>query len=219
MPGYTPQRNDFDYIREVSVRVPEILQELRTETANLPGAGMQVSVEQAQFLALMVRLIDAQRCLEVGTFTGGSSLAVAMALPEDGRLWCCDVSKEYTDVARRYWQAAGVSEKITLTLGPAVETLQGKIDEGEAGSYDLAFIDADKTNYDKYYELCLTLLRPGGVVMIDNVLWHGAAADPKVDDPDTNSIKALNAKIGKDDRVDAVLLPIGDGHMTCRKRP
>lgn len=219
MPGYTPQRTDFDYIAKVSQREPEILRELRDETSKLPMAGMQVSAEQGRFLSMMVGLTGARRCVEVGTFTGSSSLAVALALPADGHLLCCDVSEEYTAVARRYWQAAGVAGKITLAIGPAVETLQAKVDGGEAGSYDLAFIDADKSNYDNYYELCLELLRPGGVVMVDNVLWHGAAADPNADDPDTNAIKALNAKIGKDDRVEAVLLPLGDGHMTCRKRP
>ncbi len=219
MPAYTPQRADFDYIRRVSQREPDILRELRDETSKLPMAGMQVSAAQGRFLALMVGLTGARRCVEVGTFTGASSLAVALALPADGALLCCDVSEKYTAVAQRYWQAAGVADKISLVIGPAVETLQGRINDGEGGSYDLAFIDADKSNYDNYYELCLELLRPGGVVMVDNVLWHGAAADPNADDPDTNAIKALNAKIGNDDRVEAVLLPLGDGHMTCRKRP
>ena len=219
MPGYTPQRADFDYIQQISQTAPQILQDLRDETSQLPHGGMQVSIEQGRFLALMVGLTGARRCIEVGTFTGASSLAVALALPADGTILCCDISDDYTAVARRYWQRAGVADKITLEIGPAVETLRAKISGGEAASYDLAFIDADKTNYDNYYELCLELLRPGGVVMVDNVLWHGAAADPEADTPDANAIKALNAKIGVDDRVEAVLLPIGDGHMVCRKRP
>ncbi|MHA1571754.1 MAG: O-methyltransferase, partial [Alphaproteobacteria bacterium] len=171
------------------------------------------------FLALMVGLVGARRCIEVGTFTGSSSLAVALALPAEGTILCCDISEEYTAVARRYWRRAGVTNKITLEIGPAAQTLRARISDGEAASYDLAFIDADKTNYDNYYELCLELLRPGGVVMIDNVLWHGAAADPRANTPDAKAIKALNAKIGVDDRVESVLLPLGDGHMVCRKLP
>lgn len=219
MPGYTPQSADFDYIREVSQREPKILRALRDETSKMPMAAMQVSPAQGRLLALMVGLTGARRCVEVGTFTGGSSLAVALALPADGTILCCDIDKGYTAVAERYWRAAGVADKITLAIGPAIETLRGKISDGQGASYDLAFIDADKSNYDNYYELCLELLRPGGVLMIDNVLWHGAAADPEADDPDTNAIKALNAKIGVDERVEAILLPLGDGHMICRKRP
>ena len=168
---------------------------------------------------LLVELIGARRTLEIGTFTGYSALAVALALPPDGRVVACDINEETAAVARRYWAEAGVADKIDLRLAPAGETLAGLIAEGRAGSFDFAFIDADKQGYDAYYEACLELLRPGGLIAVDNVLWDGAVADPERDDPDTRAIRALNEKIRDDRRVSLSLLPIGDGLTLARKRP
>jgi predicted O-methyltransferase YrrM len=207
-----------DYVRTHSLREPPLLGELRAETAKLPGAGMQISPEQGQFMALLVELIGARRTLEVGTFTGYSSLVVALALPADGRLIACDVSEEYTAVARRYWAKAGVADKIELRLAPATETLDRLLASGQAGSFDFAFIDADKGNYTAYYERCLTLLRQGGLLAVDNVLWSGDVADPKVKDEDTQAIRAINDRIAADQRVSMSLLPIGDGLTLARKR-
>jgi predicted O-methyltransferase YrrM len=206
----------YDYVLRVSVREPAILAELRAETAQLPGAGMQIGPEQGQFMALLVELIGARRTIEIGTFTGYSALAVALALPPDGKLIACDISEEYTRVARRYWAKAGVEHKIELRLGPAVDTL-GTL-ASSAGSFDFAFIDADKTSYDRYYEAVLQLLRPGGLVAIDNVLWGGAVADPKAQDEDTAAIRAFNDKLKGDNRVSLSLVPIGDGLTLARKR-
>ena len=207
-----------DYLRRVGVREPPLLARLREETRALPQGGMQISPEQGQFMALLVRIHGARRCLEIGTFTGYSALAVALALPADGKLLCCDVSAEFTAVARRYWQEAGVDRKIELRLGPALETLDRLLAQNRAGTYDFAFIDADKGNYDGYYERALRLVRPGGIVALDNVLWGGAVADPARTDPDTAALRALNEKIHADDRVEAAMLPIGDGLTLAVKR-
>jgi len=179
---------------------------------------MQISPDQGQFMALLVRLIGARRCLEIGTFTGYSALAVALALPADGRVVCCDVSEEYTAVARRAWASAGVVGKIDLHLAPARVTLDKLRAEGRRGSFDFAFIDADKENYDHYYEAALELVRIGGVIAIDNVLWSGAVIDPKKQDADTKALRALNRKLRDDQRVDISMLPLGDGLTLARIR-
>jgi caffeoyl-CoA O-methyltransferase len=207
-----------EYIRSVTLREPEILKRLRAETARLPNAMMQISAEQGQFMGMLMRLLGAKLTLEVGVFTGYSSTAVALALPEDGRIVACDVSEEYTSVARRYWREAGVEHKITLRLAPAVETLEGLLKEGQSGSFDFAFIDADKENYDRYYECALKLLRPGGLIALDNVLWHGRVLDEAAQDADTRAIRALNEKLHGDERVLVSLLPIGDGMTLAYKR-
>ncbi|EKV28635.1 O-methyltransferase, family 3 [Caenispirillum salinarum AK4] len=210
------------YMRTVGVREPTVLAELREETAGMAGAGMQTSPEQGQLLHLLVKLTAARRVLEVGTFTGYSSLWMALALPDDGgTVTCCDVSAEYTAVARRYWDRAGVSARMDLRLAPALDTLAALEAERAADgapSYDLAFIDADKENYADYYESALTLLRPGGLVAVDNVLWHGDVVDDAKDDADTRAIRAFNSLVADDDRVDHVLVPIGDGLTLARKR-
>jgi caffeoyl-CoA O-methyltransferase len=201
----------YDYLLKVSLREPAILQRLREETAQHPRAGMQISPEQGQFMQLLVQLMRAKTYLEIGVFTGYSSLAVALAMPEDGRIVACDVSEEFTSVARRYWQEAGVAANIDLRLAPAVQTLDALLEDGYAGSIDFAFIDADKTGYDAYYERTLRLLRPGGLVAFDNVLWGGAVADPDEQDADTVALRQLNEKLHTDERVFISMLPIGDG--------
>ena len=201
----------YAYLLENSLRETEVLRRLREETATMPWSGMQISPEQGQFMALLVELMGARRCLEVGTFTGYSALAVAQALPADGRLVACDINAETTAVARRYWQQAGVAEKIDLRIAPALETLDSLLSEGGAGSFDFAFIDADKTGYDAYYERCLALLRPGGLLAVDNVLWGGAVIDSDREDPDTAAIRQLNAKVASDQRVSCSMIPLGDG--------
>lgn len=206
-----------DYIHAVSLREPDVLRRLREETAKIKFAGMQISPEQGQFMALLVRLIGARRALEVGTFTGYSALAVALALPADGHVVACDISKEWTSIGQRYWQEAGVAGKIDLRLAPALETLDRLIRD-RAAPFDFAFIDADKENYDAYYERALQLVRPGGIIAIDNVLWSGAVADPERDDPETRAIDALNRKLLADQRIDFSLLPIGDGLTVARRR-
>lgn len=208
----------YDYLLTHGLREPAVLTALRAETRTIRGAGMQLSPEQGQFMALLVELIGAKRCVEVGTFTGYSALAVALALPEDGRVVACDVSEEWTSVGRRYWEEAGVAHKIDLRIAPATETLQALIDGGAAGTYDFAFIDADKSNYPTYYEQALTLLRPGGLIVVDNTLWSGSVADPEDQSDDTRAIRALNEKIHGDQRVSMSLVPIGDGAMLVRKR-
>ena len=207
-----------EYILRSTLRDNAVMRERRDETAKMPGAGMQTGADQVQFLQLLVRLTGARRCIEVGVFTGYSALGVALALPDDGRIVACDVSEEYTRVAKRYWERGGVAQKIDLYLAPATQTLDECIAAGESGRFDFAYIDADKTGYDAYYERCLTLLRPNGVIAIDNVLWSGRVADPGVTDEDTAALRALNAKIGRDERGDASLLSIGDGLMVVRKR-
>ena len=199
-------------------RESDVAARLREETARLPQAGMQIGPDQAEFLALLVRAIGAKRCIEIGTFTGMSALAVASALPDDGKLVCCDISEEWTSIARRYWTLAGVAARIDLRLAPALDTMRDLAAHGGKGAHDFAFIDADKSGYDAYYEACLELLRPSGLVVLDNMLWSGRVADASVHDADTDAIRTLNAKIHADQRVDATLLTLGDGVMLVRKR-
>ena len=208
----------YDYLLANSLREKPLFRKLREATAKLPMAGMQISPEQGQFMMLLVELIGAKKAIEIGTFTGYSGLCVATALPAKGHLWCCDVSEEYTSLARKFWKQAKIDKKITLTLAPATETIAKLLQSKHAGTFDFAFIDADKSNYDAYYEGALKLLRKGGLVAIDNVLWGGSVADPEKNSPDTRAIRKLNAKIHKDKRVTASLLPIGDGLTLARKR-
>ena len=206
------------YVRTTGIREPAVLARLREETASLPEANMQVAPEQGAFLALLAELIGARRCLEVGTFTGYSSLAVALALPDDGRIVCCDVSEEWTGIARRFWQEAGVVDKVDLRIAPATETLDALIADGEEETYDFAFVDADKPGYDGYYERLLRLVRPGGLIAFDNVLWGGRVADESETDDSTTALRALNEKLRGDERVSLVLLPVGDGMTLARRR-
>jgi caffeoyl-CoA O-methyltransferase len=208
----------YDYLLEVSLREPPLLARLREETAALPRSGMQISPEQGQFMALLAELVGARRVLEVGTFTGYSALVVALALPADGRIITCDVDEDMTAIARRYWAEAGVADKIDLRLGPAVDTLDALLADGGADTFDFAFVDADKESYDAYYERALALLRQGGLMVIDNVLWSGAVADPEQQDADTSALRALNAKLHGDQRVSLSLLPVSDGITLARKR-
>lgn len=208
----------YGYLQGISLREPDILQQLRQETANHPLKRMQIAPEQGQFMALLVKLMQAKKILEIGVFTGYSSLSMALALPSDGKLIACDQDAEVTSIAQRYWQAAGVDDRIHLHLAPALDTLQKLLDQGEASSFDLVFIDADKRNYDRYYELSLQLLRPGGLILVDNVLWDGKVADPEVTDPQTAAIRSFNAKRFEDDRIDLSLLPLADGLTLARKR-
>ncbi|BAZ13085.1 O-methyltransferase family protein [Calothrix sp. NIES-4071] len=210
------EKNLRDYLLSVSVREPEILTQLRHETAQHPMAIMQIAPEQGQFISLLVQLIGAKKTLEVGVFTGYSALVVALALPDDGKIVACDISEEYTQIARRYWEKAGVSHKIDLHIAPAVDTLD-KLIQTEAETFDFAFIDADKSAYDDYYERCLQLIRPGGLIAIDNVLWFGRVAQEEVQDNRTKKIRALNAKLYQDARVNISLVPIGDGLMLARR--
>jgi predicted O-methyltransferase YrrM len=206
------------YLVDHSVREPDVLARLRAATASLPQAGMQIGPEQGQLMALLAKLVGAKRCIEVGVFTGYSSLAVALALPEDGRILACDVSEQWTAIARRFWREAGVEHKIELKLQPAVRTLEESLAAGEAGRYDFAFVDADKPAYDSYYELLLQLLRPGGLMALDNTLWSGAVLDPNEREPNTVALRALNDKLHRDERIDLSLLPVGDGLTLARKR-
>ncbi|MCA9594013.1 MAG: class I SAM-dependent methyltransferase [Myxococcales bacterium] len=207
-----------EYLLSVTLRESEPMRRLRDETAKLPNSRMQISPEQGQLMALLVELLGARQAIEVGVFTGYSALSVALALPSDGRLIACDVNEEWTAIARRYWEEAGVAAKIELRLAPALQTLDALIAEGKAGQFDFCFIDADKGNYDAYYERCLTLLRPGGLLAIDNALWGGDVADPSNQEQSTKVIRALNAKVGADARVSSSLVPIGDGLHLARKR-
>ena len=221
------------YVAENWVHEPDLLRQLREETAKMPQAGMQIGPDQGVLMGMLTRLVGAKRCVEVGVFTGYSSISVALALPEDGQIIACDVSEEFTSVARRYWKLAGVDHKIQLNLAPAVETqdrllghapqqfaLVGDrlIAEDGLGSFDMAFIDADKPNYAHYYERVLQLLKPNGLLLIDNVLWSGKVAEPEASDPDTNALRELNQMIHNDDRVEACLIPIGDGVTIVRKK-
>ncbi len=200
------------------MREPDVLRRLREETAPLPMARMQISPEQGQFMGLLTRLLGARMTLEVGVFTGYSSISVALALPADGKIIACDVSEEWTSIARRYWVEAGVAHKIDLRLRPAVETLDALLAKGRAGSFDFAFIDADKSNYLNYYERCLELLRPGGLIAVDNVLWHGSVIDPAKQDEDTLAIRRFNLLVSEDERVWVSLLPLSDGLTLAMKR-
>jgi predicted O-methyltransferase YrrM len=206
----------YEYMLSVSLREPGILRELRDETALDENANMQISPEQGQFMGLLVKMLGARRTLDIGVYTGYSSLCIGLALPRDGRVIACDVNRQWTDMARRYWRKAGVEGKIELHLGPAQQTLEILL-EREVDTFDFAFIDADKINYDVYYEYCLQLIRPGGLLAIDNVLWKGAVADTAVNDDDTVAIRKLNRKIHADPRVEISLVPIADGLALARK--
>ena len=208
----------YQYVLDVSLRDDAVSRRLRAETRKLPLGMMQIGPDQGQFMALLIKLIGARKALEVGTFTGYSALCVARALPENGRLICCDVSEEFTDIARKYWKLAKIDSKITLKLAPALKTLDELVKSGQSGSFDFAFIDADKTNYGKYYERCLTLLRPGGLIAIDNVLWSGAVIDARKQDADTRAIRAFNRRLKQDRRVDLSMVTVGDGLTLARKR-
>ncbi|MDB9476317.1 class I SAM-dependent methyltransferase [Dolichospermum circinale] len=205
------EQNLYDYLLSVSLREAEILTQLRQETAQMPMSRMQISPEQGQFMALLIKLLGAKKTLDIGVFTGYSSLVVALSLPADGKIVACDVSEEYTSIARRYWQAAGVADKIDLHIAPALETLDHLLAVGEAGTFDFAFIDADKGNYENYYEQCLKLIRSGGLIAIDNVLWSGKVADPEIQDNQTNKIRGFNRKLHQDSRITISLVPIADG--------
>ena len=207
-----------EYLLSVSLRESAALRALRDETAADPSANMQIAPEQGQFMALLVKLTGARSILEIGTFTGYSALAMALALPPDGHIVACDVSAEWTAIGRRYWREAGVAERIELRLAPAIETLETLLADGGEDRFDFAFIDADKSGYHAYYEACLKLVRPGGLILLDNMLWSGAVADPAATDEDTMALKALNRKIRDDQRVTCSMVPIGDGVMMCRRR-
>ncbi|KAG6552914.1 hypothetical protein Mapa_005570 [Marchantia paleacea] len=203
---------------QAQVREPEILRNLREETNKMHGSGMQVTPDQGQFLAMLVRLMCAEKCIEVGVFTGYSSLAVALVLPDSGCLVACDRSEASLAVAEKYFKLGGVSHKVNVRLGMAIDTLNELLEHGGAGRYDLAFLDADKRMYPQYYELLLQLVRPGGLVVVDNVLWHGTVADPLVVDKKTQSIRDFNDFLLRDNRIDYNLVSIGDGMSLCRKR-
>ena len=208
----------YEYLLDVSVRETALMRRLRRETARLPEGSMQISPELGQFLAFMVELTGAKKAIEIGTFTGYSALWVAGALPADGSLVTCDVSAEWTKIARRYWREAGLDKKIDLRLAPALETLDGLIAEGRSGTFDLAFLDGDKQEYREDFERLLTLLRPGGLLVVDNVLWSGRVADRRFKGPDTEALRAFNRTLRDDRRVGISLLPIGDGVTLVRKK-
>lgn len=208
----------YRYLLTMGSRETELLKRLREETARVPMSRMQIAPEQGAFMSLLVKITGARKCLEVGTFTGYSALCLASAMPADGHLYCCDVDANWTSIAQRYWQDAGITGRITLTLAPAAETLQKLLDAGHGRSFDLIFLDADKVNYDTYYELALKLLRSGGLLLVDNVLWSGRVLGHLVTDDDTRAIKSLNQKIQQDQRVDMAMLPLADGLTIARKR-
>jgi|SRR6185312_6729549 len=216
MPSFA-ERID-DYIRDHSLRESAPLKALRRENETRPRFNMQFTPESAQLVQLLVKLMGAKRGIEVGTFTGYSSLAVALALPDNARLICCDVSEEYTAVARKHWEKAGVAGKIELRLGPAIATLDALIDAGGSGKYDFMLIDADKGGYDSYFERGLVLLRVGGLFVFDNVLWGGAVLESSGGGADTRALRALNKKLALDERIDLSMLPVGDGLTLARKR-
>ena len=208
----------YDYVVRVGVREPDVLRRLHEETAAMPEAEMMIPPEQGQFLNLLVKMINAKKTLDVGVFTGYSSLWTALALPENGKLFGCDVSGEWTNVAQRYWREAGVSDKCQLLLGPASETLDQLIRDAHENTFDFAFIDADKVNYDDYYEKVLRLVRPGGVIAIDNVFRSGEVLDPTVDEPGTVTVTALNEKLARDERISLAMLTVADGLTLAVKR-
>ncbi len=207
----------YDYLKAVSLREPPLLKRLREETANLPGAIMQVAPDQGQFMALMAKLTGVKKAIELGVYTGYSSLAVALVLPPEGRIIACDIDDEYTNIAKRYWDEAGVADKIDLRIGPALDTLNELLAAGEAGSYDFAFIDADKIQYAEYYERCLELLRVGGLILVDNVFQQGKVVDNSNANESVRAICAFNKKLLKDARVDISLIPMSDGITLARK--
>ena len=219
MSNRTLQLDDtlYRYLLDHSLREHPAQAALREATRSHPHAGMQIAPEQGQLMALLVRMLGARQTLEVGVFTGYSALCVALALPDDGRVLACDVNDGYVSIGKPHWQSAGVAHKIDLRIAPALDTLRVQLAEGGAGRFDFAFIDADKTGYDAYYEHCLQLLRPGGLIAIDNTLWGGAVARP-ADSADTAALQALNDKLHRDERIDLSLLPIGDGLTLARKR-
>lgn len=206
----------YGYIQENWSREAEVLRELSEETQKLEMSAMQISPDQGQFMAFLVRLLDARKIIEVGTFTGYSALVMALATHRDSKIICCDINREWTNVGKRYWEKAGVAHKIDLHLAPALDTLT-KLKSIEQGTFDFAFIDADKTNYDQYFELCLDLVRPGAIIAIDNVFWGGWVADDSQQDDDTNAIRALNKKLKTDTRIDLSIVAIGDGLTLVRK--
>lgn len=205
------------YLRRISLREPDALRRLREETAQLPQGGMQITPEQGQFMRLLARLMNVRKALEIGVFTGYSSSSVALGLPAHGKLVACDVNAEWTEIARRYWRELGVESRIELHLGPALQTLERFVAEGESGTFDFAFIDADKENYDKYYEAALLLLREGGLIAVDNVLWHGRVIDSSVNTEETQALRRFNEKLVADTRVMISTLPIGDGLTLAMK--
>jgi caffeoyl-CoA O-methyltransferase len=209
----------WEYMRSVTLREPDVLRRLREETAGLPNSNFQISAEQGQFMALLMHLIGARRTIEIGVYTGYSALVVAQALPEDGRIIACDINEESTAIAKRYWRDAGVGQKIDLRIGPALNTLDSLIAGGQGNRFDFVFIDADKTNYENYYERALVLLRPGGLIAVDNVLWYGRVIDASCDDPDTRAIRAFNAQMKGDSRVWLSMLPVRDGLTLACKKP
>ena len=219
MPRTTPLNDALHaYLLSVSLREPDVLRRLREDTATRPQHGMQIGPEQGQFMAMLVELIGARKCLEVGTFTGYSALSVALALPADGTLIACDISEEFTGRAKPFWEDAGVAGKIDLRIGPALETMDGLIAEGENGTFDFVFIDADKPNYLGYFQRALDLVRRGGLICVDNVFWGGAVIDPSRDDENTEAIRAFNAALSNDPRISLSMVPIGDGLTLARKR-
>ncbi|MBO6521406.1 MAG: class I SAM-dependent methyltransferase [Rhodospirillales bacterium] len=206
-----------DYMLDVSLREHPVMRALRDETADHAHAGMQISPEQGQFMQMLVRMLGAKTCIEVGTFTGYSALAVALALPDGGRLVACDISEEFTKIGKPFWEKAGVADKIDLRIAPATESLDAMIAAGETGSYDFAFIDADKPGYPDYFERCLKLLRPGGVIAVDNIFMGGSAADPETESANAQAMRKFNAALKDDTRVEISLIPIGDGLTLARK--
>ncbi|MGR6034420.1 MAG: class I SAM-dependent methyltransferase [Candidatus Nitrosoglobus sp.] len=208
----------YQYLLSISLREPVILRELREETSTMPRANMQISPEQGQFMALLIELLGAKKTLEVGVFTGYSALWVALTLPAEGQLVACDINPEWTSIAQRYWQRAGVANKIDLRLGPAIQTLDQLIEAGEAGSFDFAFIDAEKTEYEDYYQRALELIRPGGLIAVDNVLRNGRVIDPSFTDEDTGAIRTFNSARLHDEQVTLSMIPIADGLTLARKR-
>ncbi len=208
----------YQYLLNTSSRESDLLEQLRLETAKDPMARMQISPEQGQFMGLLTQLVGARNIIEVGTFTGYSAICMAQNIIKPGKIVCCDISKEWTDVAQKYWKLAGVSDVCDLKIAPAMETLDGLLKSGQARSFDLAFIDADKENYDNYYEACLRLIRPGGLILIDNTLWSGRVCDVSINDIDTQAIRALNVKLKDDRRITLSHLPISDGLTLCLKR-
>lgn len=207
----------YKYMMDTWLREPKVMQDLRNETANLEMSAMQISPDQAQFMAFLVNLIDARRIIEIGTFTGYSALAMAIATHEDANIVCCDISEEWTNIAKKYWKKGGVENKINVRLAPALDTLKQLLLNSK-GEYDFAFIDADKKNYAHYFECCFNLLRSGGVIAIDNVFWGGSVADKSQQDEDTTAIRTLNKKLQNDDRIELSIVPIGDGLTLARKR-